>query len=137
MRIRSQATYRVLGSISGILSDLGGDDLLGDTVSRSSFSHQLGVAAVLQHGIQNRGFIHRCAHGQETLREMSDQRPKIKEVNYLPVILENAGHIVLAQCLGNLSPFLLRQSNATVVLIEANTSIEIASIYDQGFVSFC
>jgi len=123
-------TYRVLGSVGGILSHLGADDLLGDAVSRGSFSHQLGMAAVFQHGVQNRGFIHRRTHSQETKRIIR-QMINDEEVSNSPVILENAGNIVLAQCLGNLSALLLGQGNATVVLIETNTSIKIASIYER------
>jgi hypothetical protein len=44
------------------------------------------------------------------------------------MILENASNIILAESLCNLLSFLLRKCNATVIIINAQAAVEVASI---------
>ena len=45
------------------------------------------------------------------------------------MILQYANNIILAQSIGNGNTFILRQSDPTMVLINALLTVEVASIY--------
>lgn len=44
------------------------------------------------------------------------------------MVLQDASNIILAQRLCNLSPFFLGESNATMVIVHAQSAVEIAGI---------
>lgn len=62
----SRGSYRVLSKVRRIFSDLVVYNFLRNTVGCGCFRHELGVARILEHGIQDSSCIHGVAHRQET-----------------------------------------------------------------------
>lgn len=58
-------TDRVLSKLSSMLSHLVVDNPLGHTISRSCFGQELGMAQIVQHGIENGGLVNGSTHSQK------------------------------------------------------------------------
>lgn len=106
------------------------DNLLGDAIRGSSFSHELGVTSMIQTGEEEGSFVNSLADSQQTrtvvehsqsaaVRDYSYSSTEcIQSVDYLPMILQDTSNITLPKSLCNIDTFFLGQRNASVVIVD-------------------
>ena len=133
---KNHIAYRTLHRIGRILGDLVSDNLLLDSVGSCGIGQELGMAGLVEAVEEKSSFIDSASNSEETGSIFLLVMIYLSYIGmnvYIPVVLQNANHILLAQCIGNSSTFLLCQSNTTVVIVNALFSKEVASIYFHNY----
>lgn len=87
------------------------------------------MASLVQTEEEKGGFVDRLTHGQEARKmTLSGTVETENAMHCSPVILQDAPNAVLPKSLGYIGAFFLRQRNPSVIIIDAQFAVEVASI---------